>query len=153
MTTYDAIAVLSLEKERINEQIEAVIDNAYAIIPKSGVHNSKRSLNDLKRLKEAIETAIHDLSWYDLQSFVSCDVSVPHERDWYLGIFKESKTGWVNPIPFVCDYVGSETPVTTKDFWIIKGVCDKMPALEYFRDLECVAWAYLPEPHIHIHSR
>lgn len=67
---------------------------------------------------------------------------IPEERDWYLGIFRESDTGWVNRIPFVCDYVGEDTGITTKDFWILKD-CEG----PYYRNLECIAWRPLPAPY------
>ena len=77
------------------------------------------------------------------QKWIQCEKELPKERDWYLGIFKEPDTGWVNPIPFICDYVGRETKITTKDFWILRGNLDGNNP--YYRNLECVAWTTLPE--------
>ncbi len=72
---------------------------------------------------------------------------LPETRDWYLGVFKEPDTGWINPLPFVCDYVGRETKATTKEFWIIRGYTDRDECIEYYYNLECVAWQPLPEPY------
>lgn len=69
---------------------------------------------------------------------------LPNDRDWYLGIFKEPDTGWINPIPFICDYVGSETKATTKEYWILKGFTDRDEHIDYYFNLECVAWMPLP---------
>ena len=76
--------------------------------------------------------------------WVSAKDRLPSDRNWYLGIFKETDTGWVNPIPFVCDYVGKETKATTKDFWILRGLTDIDNPCDYYKNLECVAWTELP---------
>jgi hypothetical protein len=70
---------------------------------------------------------------------------LPKDRDWYLGIFKEPDTGWVNPIPFICDYVGSKSKATTKEYWILRGFTDRDEHIDYYFNLECVAWRELPE--------
>lgn len=72
---------------------------------------------------------------------------LPKDRDWYLGIFKEPDTGWVNPIPFICDYVGSKTKATTKEYWILRGFTDRDEHIDYYFNLECIAWRELPEPY------
>ena len=72
---------------------------------------------------------------------------LPNDRDWYLGIFKEPDTGWINPMPFICDYVGSETKATTKEYWILRGFTDSDERTDYYFNLECVAWMPLPEPY------
>ena len=72
---------------------------------------------------------------------------LPEKRDWYLGIFKEPDTGWINPIPFICDYVGRETKATTKEGWILKECTDRDEHIDYYFNLECVAWRSLPEPY------
>lgn len=72
---------------------------------------------------------------------------LPKDRDWYLGIFKEPDTGWINPIPFICDYVGKETKATTKECWILKECTDREEHIDYYFNLECVAWMPLPEPY------
>ena len=70
---------------------------------------------------------------------------LPNDRDWYLGIFKEPDTGWINPIPFICDYVGKETKATTKEFWILRGFTDRdVRDCDYYFNLECVAWMPWP---------
>lgn len=72
---------------------------------------------------------------------------LPNDRDWYLGIFKEPDTGWINPLPFICDYVGCETKATTKDYWILRGLTDRDEHIDYYFNLECVAWMPLPKPY------
>lgn len=72
---------------------------------------------------------------------------LPEERDWYLGIFEEPDTGWINPLPFICDYLlGKETKATTKEGWILKGYTDREEHIDYYFNLECVAWMLLPKP-------
>lgn len=71
---------------------------------------------------------------------------LPNDRDWYLGIFKEPDTGWINPLPFICDYVGHETKATTKDHWILRGFTDRDEHIDHYFNLECVAWMPLPLP-------
>ena len=70
---------------------------------------------------------------------------LPNDRDWYLGIFKEPDTGWINPLPFICDYVGRETKATTKEYWILHGFTDGDEHIDYYFNLECVAWMPLPQ--------
>lgn len=72
---------------------------------------------------------------------------LPTDRDWYLGIFQEADTGWINPIPFICDYVGKLTRATTKEGWIIRYCTDREvdDSGGYYYNLKCVAWRPLPE--------
>ncbi len=71
----------------------------------------------------------------------------PEERDWYLGIFKEPDTGWINPLPFICDYLlGKKTKATTKEGWILRDCTDREECIDYYFNLECVAWMPLPTP-------
>ena len=84
----------------------------------------------------------------ETDSWIPVTERLHESRDWYLGIFKEPDTGWINPLPFICDYVGSETRVTTKDHWILRNVTDEDRCLDYYRSLECVAWRPLPEPYL-----
>ena len=74
---------------------------------------------------------------------------LPTDRDWYLGIFQEADTGWINPIPFICDYVGKLTRATTKEGWIIRHCTDREfdDSGGYYYNLKCVAWMPLPEPY------
>lgn len=69
---------------------------------------------------------------------------LPQNRDWYLGIFREVDTGWINPIPYICDYVGKETIGTTKAGWILKNITDENYCAEYYKNLECICWQPLP---------
>lgn len=80
------------------------------------------------------------------QRWIPCSVRLPEERDWYLGIFKEPDTGWINPLPFICDYLlGKKTKATTKEGWILKECTDREEHIDYYFNLECVAWMPLPE--------
>ena len=72
---------------------------------------------------------------------------LPNDRDWYLGIFKEPDTGWINPLPFICDYVGRETKATTKEYWILRGFTDMDEHMDYYFNLECIKWMPLPKPY------
>ena len=82
------------------------------------------------------------------QIWIMCSERLPEERDWYLGIFKEPDTGWINPTPFICDYLlGTKTKATTKEGWILKGHTDREEYIDYYFNLECVAWMPLPEPY------
>ena len=82
------------------------------------------------------------------QRWIPCSERLPEERDWYLGIFKEPDTGWINPIPFICDYLlGTKTKATTKEGWILKGHTDREEYIDYYFNLECVAWCELPKPY------
>jgi len=78
--------------------------------------------------------------------WIEAKKSLPTVRDWYLGTFKEADTGWVNPLPYICDYIGNVTKATTKEGWIIRNCTDNDNPNEYYLNLECVAWMPLPEP-------
>jgi hypothetical protein len=80
-----------------------------------------------------------------LGQWIPVSESLPNDRDWYLGIFKEPDTGWINPLPFICDYVESETKATTKEHWILRGFTDRNERIDYYFNLECVAWMPLPK--------
>ena len=79
--------------------------------------------------------------------WIPCSERLPEERDWYLGVFREPDTGWINPLPFICDYIGKETKATTKECWLIKGYTDREEYIYYYFNLECIAWMPLPEPY------
>lgn len=96
---------------------------------------------------DALDTAVEALEKEVTHGWISAKDRLPKERDWYLGIFKENDTGWINPIPFVCDYVGHKTPYTTSGFWILHGLTDIDNGDQYYKDLVCVAWQPLPEPY------
>lgn len=116
----------------------------------------------IKTIKSIVET-LDDYAFYTAEDKVAFDLAIkalereegwisakdrlPKERDWYLGIFKENDTGWINPIPFVCDYVGHKTPYTTSGFWILHGLTDIDNGEQYYKDLVCVAWQPLPKPY------
>ena len=89
-------------------------------------------LKELKQLREQTK-------WIPISE------KLPNDRDWYLGIFKEPDTGWINPLPFICDYVGRETKATTKEYWILRGFTDMDEHIDYYFNLECVAWMPMPE--------
>jgi len=80
--------------------------------------------------------------------WIPCSERLPEERNWYLGIFEEPDTGWINPLPFICDYLlGTKTKVTTKEGWILRGFTDREEYIDYYFNLECVAWMPLPKPY------
>ena len=98
-------------------------------------HQFTEYLKDYKRLLE-------QTTWIPVSE------GLPEDRDWYLGIFKESDTGWINPLPFICEYLlGKKTKATTKEGWILKGFTDREEYIDYYFNLECVAWMPLPEPY------
>ena len=76
------------------------------------------------------------------QRWIPVTKRLPKNRDWVLGIFQEVDTGWINPIPFICDYIGKKTPITTQDNWLLKLVDEPHP---YYEKLRCIAWTPLPE--------
>ena len=96
-------------------------------------------------ISEALDMAIESLG--QEPKWIPVSERLPEDRDWYLGIFKESDTGWINPLPFICDYVGSKTKATTKEYWILRGFTDMDEHIDYYFNLECVAWMPLPEPY------
>lgn len=89
---------------------------------------------------------IKNLPSAEPNKWIPCSERLPEERDWYLGIFKEPDTEWINPLPFICDYLlGTKTKATTKEGWILKGFTDREECVDYYFNLECVAWQPLPE--------
>lgn len=72
----------------------------------------------------------------------------PKDREWYLGIFKETDTGYISPLPYICDYLGKATKATTNDGWILRGLTDTDNVLDYYRNLECVKWMPLPDSEV-----
>ena len=85
---------------------------------------------------------------YENTKWIPVSERLPKDRNWYLGIFKEPDTGWINSIPFICDYVGVKTKATTNDYWILRGLTDSDDRIgDYYFNLECVAWMPLPEPY------
>lgn len=79
-----------------------------------------------------------------MSKWISVTEQLPKNREWVLGIFQEGDTGWINPIPFICDYVGKKTPITTQDNWLLKMVDEPHP---YYEMLHCIAWMPLSEPY------
>lgn len=93
-------------------------------------------------------TALHNEYCKAEHQWIPCSERLPEERDWYLGIFKEPDTGWINPVPFICDYLlGTKTRATTKEGWILNHCTDREEYVDYYFNLECVAWMPLPEPY------
>lgn len=81
------------------------------------------------------------------QRWIPVTDGFPEKRDWYLGIFKDPDTGWINHTLFICDYVGKETKATTKEGWILKDCTDRDEHIDYYFNLECVAWRPLLKPY------
>lgn len=82
----------------------------------------------------------------DDRGWIKTEDRLPNDRDWYLGIFQEQDTGWINPLPFICDYVGKQTKATTKEGWIIRSCTDTDVPHEYYTNLKCCAWMPIPAP-------
>lgn len=85
--------------------------------------------NEARRIIEGIEAVENDGKW------IPCKLRLPEDRE------------WINPLPFICDYVGRETKATTKEFWILRGLTDIDEPCDYYLNLECVAWMPLPQPY------
>ena len=99
------------------------------------------------KLKDLVNKAVLTVTPQEPR-WIPVSERLPNDRDWYLGIFKESNTGWINPLPFICDYVGRKTKATTKEFWILRGFTDRdYKDCDYYYNLECVAWMPLPQPY------
>lgn len=98
-----------------------------------------------EEIAEAFDVAFRALE--QEPRWIPVSEKLPNDRDWYLGIFKEADTGWINPLPFICDYVGTETKATTKEYWILRGFTDRDEHIDYYFNLECVAWMPLPQPY------
>jgi hypothetical protein len=105
---------------------------------------------DIPYKREIAENILDNLSSVTPQEsrWIPVSEKLPNDRDWYLGIFKEPDTGWINPLPFISDYVGRETKATTKEHWILRGFTDRdVRDCDYYFNLECVAWMPLPKPY------
>lgn len=100
-------------------------------------YNETMLVNDLN----ALPSAEPERKWIPVTE------ALPEDKTWYLGIFKESDTGYCISVPFVCYYAGRKTMVTTKDYWILREYQDIYSFSEYYRNLECAAWMPLPEPY------
>lgn len=130
-------------KEYGFEDDKEVYTNGSELIPIFRVKQWLEQDDKLRTIEAdtAYECGKHANKWHPVTD------GLPKLRDWYLGVFKELDTGWVNPLPYVCDYVGKETRATTKDFWILRGITDADHCSDYYRNLECVAWCELPAPY------
>ena len=115
-----------------------------AILCLKGIKNYGRdTFTEQSDWQESLDMAIKALE--QEPRWIPVSEKLPNDRDWYLGIFKEPDTGWINPIPFICDYVGRETKATTKEYWILQGFTDMDEHIDYYFNLECVAWMPLPK--------
>ena len=101
--------------------------------------------------REIINRTIRNGTPYEDRSankWIPVSEELPDDREWYLAIFQETDTGWVNPLPFICEYLGKVTKFTTQDGWIIRDCTDvDIPHEYYTKLLRCVAWHPLPEPY------
>ena len=154
-----AICVLPTEKEF--EHLEWLLKNHYKKEPCEDAISRQAAIDMIERWLEcsdyneaerhimrATESILYDLPSVNPQTrWIPVSERLPEDRDWYLGIFKEPDTGWINPIPFICDHVGSKTKATTKEHWILRGFTDRDERIDYYFNLECVAWQPLPEPY------
>lgn len=143
-----------MTRERIKDFKEVVLPFFKNYFLKENYENLGKSdaeefENDFKEIIELADKALE-------QEWIPASEKLPNDRDWYLGIFKEPDTGWINPLPFICDYVGSETKATTKEHWILRGFTDRDGRIDYYFNLECVAWMPLPkayEPQLSEHEK
>lgn len=111
-------------------------------------HLLRESADTIETLSAKVQASNMERSTaYYNGGWIPVSERLPDDRDWYLGIFRESDTGWINPLPFVCDYVGYETKATTKEHWILRGFTDRDEHIDYYFNLECVAWIPLPTPY------
>lgn len=119
------------------DNVEAVVIHCDASVADSegwlgGIRDALRAIED-------VPSAEQERRWIPVTE------KLPEDKYWYLGIFKESDTGYCISIPFVCYYAGRKTIITTKDCWILRGY-DDIFLSEYYKNLECAAWMPLPEP-------
>lgn len=128
-----------IDADELKNKVEAMVE-----------HNARESDYDYGRnqtLDYVADILIDDAPTIDV-GWIPCSERLPEERDWYLGIFEEPDTGWINPLPFICDYLlGTKTKVTTKEGWILRGFTDREEYIDYYFNLECVAWMPLPKPY------
>lgn len=103
--------------------------------------NTHFGFNIEEEYGSAVQEVINGLP--SATQWIPCSKRLPENHDWVLGIFQEGDTGWINPIPFICDYIGKKTPITTQDNWLLKMVDEPHP---YYKKLYCVAWMPLPKP-------
>lgn len=124
---------------------QAVLDT----ISELNVISFYEAQEDSKECYYEIKQAIKAMPSVGLQEpkWISASKRLPEDKDWYLGIFRESDTGWINPLPFICVYVGYKTKATTKEHWILRGFTDRDEHIDYYFNLECVAWMPLPKPY------
>lgn len=137
-----------LSEEELNKIKEEV--NREKAIEVIKVYHDKltnSASNQLDGDIKAFELAIKALEEESKTGWIPVSERLPNDRDWYLGIFKEHDTGWINTLPFICDYVGKETKATTKEYWILRGFTDRDEHIDYYFNLECVAWMPLPKPY------
>ena len=133
----------------MNEILDVIHKTIYQFFDVCG-DDEEEPLSDKDKLLLEVNKAIcNNLKALEQEPrWIPVSERLPNDRDWYLGIFKEPDTGWVNPLPFICDYVGSETKATTKEHWILRGFTDRdVRDCDYYFNLECVAWMPLPKPY------
>lgn len=122
-----------IDEKKLIDEIEEYIEE-YSDVDENGYHNLKWCA-----MMEALEVIKQQPK---IGEWIPVSEGLPKERDWYLAVFRESDTGFIL-IPRVAEYVGRETKITTKDYWII---IDLSTPVEYIRNLECIAWQPKPEP-------
>ena len=123
---------------------EEAIEYLHKLFMQADITDAYGDMDDTEPYETAIDMAVEALKE---QHWIPCSERLPKKDDWYLGIFKESDTGWVNPIPQVCGYVGVKTGESTQDGWLLRNVDRHSFGFKYYMSLECVAWMPLPEPY------
>ena len=132
-----------MTKEEIISGLQFTVD-MFLLDPNTG-ETYTEPRNDMD--KTTIDACKGAIELLEQAEWIPCSERLPNDRNWYLGIFKEPDTDWINPLPFICDYVGRKTKATTKEYWILRGITDEDDCVEYYYNLECVAWMPLPEPY------
>ncbi len=138
-TTKNNLEVDAISKAEVNQVIEDYMDEQYHVLSDRTRERAFGAKVVMARINELPSVTPQEPRW------IPTSEKLPNDRDWYLGIFKEPDTGWINPLPFICDYVGSETKATTKEHWILRGFTDMDEHIDYYFNLECVAWMPLPK--------
>lgn len=113
--------------------------------PSNGETKTPDSLNEMDKITYDSVKFAHDYlekyRWHDLRKNPN---DLPDGREWVLAIFKEPDEDFTLA-PRVADYVGKQTPITTKENWIIIDLDDAFDLSEYHRNLKCIAWKYIEE--------
>ena len=107
--TKNDLGVDLISRADVNQVIEDYMDEQYAVLSDRTRERAFGAKVVMARINELPSVTPQEPRW------IPVNEKLPNDRDWYLGIFKEPDTGWINPLPFICDYVGRETKATTRN--------------------------------------